>query len=185
MLLDEHPPHRFAAWRIVDARAWRARLRFWLLRDDGADGFAALVAGLHAAMDAPGLDPRAQLGARVAKRHALALQLSYRRVELTKGLLAELDVESTQHVARRLMHAAFGCAVSTAWLDDAFAQPGRRATAKYVAAAEQAAAARPQVVARYAALYAWYQRAQRRAVALHTGRWQHARRARRAIPAKV
>jgi hypothetical protein len=78
------------------------------------------------------------------------------RVDLTKGILEQLKITSTQHVASMVMKRIFKTAADIAVLNRHFALAGRDATEKHTAAALLALDDAPGVVKRYADLYDWY-----------------------------
>lgn len=78
------------------------------------------------------------------------------RVDLTKGILQQLGITSTQHVASMVMKRLFKTAADIAVLNQHFALAGRDATEKHTAAASLALDNAPDVVQRYAELYSWY-----------------------------
>lgn len=78
------------------------------------------------------------------------------RIDLTKGILQQLEITSTQHVASLVMKRLFKTAADIAVLNRHFALAGRDATEKYTAAAAFALDNAPGEVTRYADLYNWY-----------------------------
>lgn len=82
------------------------------------------------------------------------------RATLTRAIIDELGIVTTQHVGAYIMRTCFRMGMGCDLLDHYFAVPGRDASVKYMRPARRALASRPDLALRYAALYRWYCKAQ-------------------------
>lgn len=123
------------------------------LDDPGADFVADTTAMLVAIREA-----NAEEKIRLAPKFGGFLRRlrSAARIDLTKGILQQLELTSTQHVAFMVMKRLFKTGADVAVLNRHFALTGRDASEKHTAAASLALDNASDEVKRYAELYNWY-----------------------------
>jgi hypothetical protein len=86
---------------------------------------------------------------------------SWARCKLAGAMMDQLHITPTLHVAKFVMQKTFGQAAANDELDRRFAKRGRDATVKFMDEAREILAQRPDQVARYSGLYAWFCRAEK------------------------